>query len=168
LAGAVPGVFVGVSLLKQLDPEILQRILGVVLIVFSLFALLAKPSSRILPKAWAYPFGFLSGCLGGAISAAGPPVIVYTALQPWRKNEAKVTLQGFFLVSGLWIVSCQALSGLTSATVLRLYGAGLPMLVLGTYVGSRFYNFVREEGYRKIILILLGILGIFMSYSDGC
>ncbi len=65
--------------------------------------------------------GFLAGCLGGALGAAGPPVIVYTSLQPWAKDKIKATLQGFFTASGLVVVFLHALNGLTmkrSATLL--------------------------------------------------
>ena len=34
--------------------------------------------------------------------------------------------------------------------------------VLGTYLGSMLYGIMREEGYRKLILILLFLLGILM------
>lgn len=161
-AGAVPGVLLGVFFLKRLDKEVIQWILGLVLILYALYCLLLRPSVKGIRREWAYLFGFWAGCLGGALSAAGPPVIVYTSLQAWSKDQIKVTLQGFFLISGIIVVCCQALSGLTTPLVLRFYGAALPMLVIGTYVGSFFYRFVREEEYRKIILILLAILGIFM------
>jgi uncharacterized protein len=107
----------------------------------------------------------LAGCLGGAFSTSGPPVIVYTSLQTWTKDQIKVTLQGFFFLSGLMIAFSHVLSGFTTFSVLRLYGFGLLPLILGTCLGSFFYGFIREEDYRKIILIFLTILGGFMIYK---
>jgi len=115
-------------------------------------------------EGWGYLFGFFSGCLGGALSAAGPPVIAYMSLQTWSKDTIKVTLQGFFLVSGAIVVFFQALSGLTTIVVLRYFLISLPLLFLGTYTGSIFYGKIREEHYKKVILILLALLGGFMIY----
>ena len=164
LLGAIPGIVVGVLFLKRLNKEGIHWVLGVVLIAYSLYGLLAKPAAKEIHRGWAYPFGFLAGCFGGALSAAGPPVIVYTSLQAWSKDQIKVTLQGFFLISGLLIIFCHAASGITTASVLLFYGIALPVLVVGTYLGSLLYGVMREAAYRKTILIFLGLLGILMIY----
>lgn len=164
LTGAIPGVLMGVFFLKRLDSEVIHWVLGVILIAYSLYSLLLRSSAKVIRKWWAYPFGFLSGCFGGTLGAAGPPVIVYTSLRAWNKDQIKVTLQGFFLMVGLAIVLFHALSGLTTFTVLCFYGLALPSLILGTYVGSLFYGIIQEESYRKIILVLLTFLGVLMIY----
>ncbi len=162
VAGAIPGVMLGVFFLKRLEKEVIHWILGVILIGYSLYGLVAPTSRREINKRWAYPFGFLSGCLGGAFSAVGPPVIIYTSLRAWSKDQVKVTFQGFFLVSGLLIVITHGASGLTTSTVLLLYGFAFPGLLLGTYLGSMLYGIMREEDYRRLILILLALLGVLM------
>jgi uncharacterized membrane protein YfcA len=164
LITAIPGVPVGVFFLKQLDKSIIQWILGVILISYGLYGLFIRPSGKGIGDGWAYVFGFFAGCLGGAVSAASPPVIVYTSLKAWTKDQIKVTLQGFFLISGAVVVFSQAVSGVTTMTVLKLYGVSLPGLVLGTYVGSLLYGMVKEAHYRKVMLLLLAVLGGFMIY----
>ncbi|MBU0698726.1 MAG: sulfite exporter TauE/SafE family protein [Proteobacteria bacterium] len=165
IAGAIPGIAAGVFFLKRLDQGVIHWILGVILIGFSLYSLLLQPSGKKIRAGWAYPFGFLAGCLGGAFSTSGPPVIVYTSLQAWSKDQIKVTLQGFFFLSGLLIAVSHTLSGLVTFSVMRFYAAALPILILGTYLGSRFYGFIREEDYRKIVLLLLAGLGGLMIYK---
>jgi uncharacterized membrane protein YfcA len=162
ILGAVPGIVVGVLLLKLLDSEVIHWILGTVLILYALMSLLLGSPSRDPSAGWAYPFGFLAGCAGGALGAPGPPVIIYTSLRLWTKDQMKATLQGFFLISGVIIVLSHAVSGLTTGSVLRFYGVALPSLILGTYVGSRLYGIIPEPGYRKVVLFLLAGLGIFM------
>lgn len=165
IAGATPGIVMGVFLLKRWDRVVIHWIMGVMLIGFSLYSLLLQPSAKKIRQGWAYPFGFLSGCLGGAFGTPGPPVIVYTALQAWSKDQIKVTLQGFFFLSGLMIAFSHTLSGLVTVSVLRFYAVGLLAMILGTYLGSRLYGFIREEDYRKIILVLLAGLGGLMIYK---
>jgi len=164
LAGTVFGVPVGVFLLKRLDTSLIQIVLGAVLIGYSLYGLTFRISMQGIRKRWAYLYGFLAGCLGGALSASGPPVIIYTSLQPWSKDQIKVTLQGYFLVSGLIVVFFQAANGLTTWTVVKLFILSLPAVMVGTLAGAHFYGMVREEGYRRIILIFLGCLGVFTVY----
>lgn len=86
-AGSVPGVPVGVWLLNVLDAQIIQWIVGLVLILYALYSLLKRPAVMELSNGWAYLSGFLAGCLGGSISASGPPVIVYTSFQPWSTSD---------------------------------------------------------------------------------
>ncbi|MBW1857978.1 MAG: sulfite exporter TauE/SafE family protein [Deltaproteobacteria bacterium] len=162
--GALPGIPLGVFFLKKLDKDLIQWILGIILIAYSLYSLFFRSSDKQMRKGWGYLFGFFSGCLGGALSAGGPPVIAYMSLQTWSKDTIKVTLQGFFLVSGAIVVFFQALSGLTTIVVLRYFLISLPLIFLGTYTGSIFYGKIREEHYKKVMLILLACLGGFMIY----
>lgn len=161
LAGAALGIPAGVWLLKRMDPVHVQIVLGVVLLAYSLYGLLFKLPIGKLGGPWAYLFGFFAGGLGGAISASGPPVIVYTSLQAWTKDQIKVTLQGFFIMSGLLIGVFHAASGLVTDGVIRNFLVSVPTLLAGTWVGSLLYGKFREEGYRRVMLVLLGALGVF-------
>ncbi|MCD6266521.1 MAG: sulfite exporter TauE/SafE family protein [Deltaproteobacteria bacterium] len=162
--GALPGIPIGVYFLKKLDKGMIQWILGIMLISYSLYSLFFRSTNKGIREGWAYLFGFLSGCLGGALSASGPAVIVYTSLQAWSKDKVKVTLQGFFMVSGMVVIFFHALSGLTTVTVLRFFLVSLPLLFLGTYTGSFFYGKIKEKNYKRVMLILLAFLGGFIIY----
>lgn len=164
--GALPGIPVGVFFLKKFDVSTIHWILGIILITFSIHSLFLKSSNRGLRDGWAYVFGFFGGCIGGALSAAGLAAIVYTSLQTWGKDKIKATLQGFLLASHLVIVILQAVNGLTTKIVLWYFLVSLPMLIFGTYAGALFYGRINEDFYKKIMLILLAILGVFMIYKS--
>jgi uncharacterized protein len=161
LVGALPGIPVGVYLLKRMDPAHVQIVLGLVLVAYAIYGLLFKLPVGRVGGPWAYLFGFFAGGLGGAISASGPSVIVYTSLQAWSKDQIKVTLQGFFIISGLLIGVFHAANGLTTEGVIRNFLVTIPTLLAGTWFGSRLYGKFREEGYRRVMLVLLGVLGVF-------
>jgi uncharacterized membrane protein YfcA len=162
--GAMPGIPVGVFFLKRLDKGYIQWILGLVLICYSIYSLFFRSPNKGISRGWAYAFGFLAGCSGGAISSAGPPVIVYSSLQNWSKDEIKATLQGFFFASATIIVFFQAINGITTLTVLRYFLISLPFLVVGTYVGSFFYGKISREDYKRVMCMLLFFLGALMIY----
>jgi len=165
LLGAALGVPIGVFFLKKLDRDMIQYTLGIILISYSLYSLFFRTLRSGTGERWGYVFGFLAGCLGGALGASGPPVIVYTSLQSWSKDKIKVTLQGFFVIAGLMVIFGHAISGITTAVVLRLFGISVPAMVLGTYVGSYFYGMIEEQWYRRMVFILLAFLGTFMIYK---
>ena len=165
LVGTVFGVPVGVLLLKHLKASYLLITLGIMLIAYSFYGLVMKPHRKAMKKYWAYLFGFLAGCLGGAFSASGPPVIVYTSLQSWNKDQIKVTLQGYFFASGIIVIFFQAFSGLMTDMVLKYFLISLAPLMIGTYVGHFFYGRIQEETYRTFMLILLGLLGAFTLWK---
>jgi len=163
VAGAVPGVPAGVFLLKYVPSFMIETLAGVILVLFSLVQFFMKISKAPAGRVWTLLSGFLGGCLGGAIGASGPPVIIYTALQPWDKNVIKSTLQGFFLFAGLLVVLIQAFSGLLTVPVLRFFALGFPFLMAGTFSGAFFYGSLRTEGYQKVLFALLCLLGAFMA-----
>ena len=163
--GSVPGVPVGVYYLKHMNTDVLQMTMGVILLSYALFSLFFKPVIWEMKRMGTGLVGFLAGCMGGAMGAAGPPVIVYTSLQPWTKDSIKVTLQGFFFASGLVVVGLHALNGLTTSRVLMYFLVSLPALVAGTYVGSFFYGRIGEMTYKRVMFVLLAFLGAFMVYG---
>jgi uncharacterized membrane protein YfcA len=160
--GSIPGIPLGVWFLNRIEGQFIQWTVGTVLVTYVVYSFLLKPAVRNTGRAWAYSFGFMAGFLGGAISAKGPPVIVYTSLQPWTKDQIKVTLQGFFTISGIMVIVSQALGGLVTGRVLWYFLTGLPLLLIGTWVGSLLYGRIGEVTFRKIMFILMGLLGLLM------
>ena len=164
IIGALPGIALGAFALKRVHENTIRLVLGAVLISYAIFGLFGKLSRKNLKDVWAYLFGFLAGCLGGAFSAVGPPIIVYASLHPWDKDKIKAMLQGFLLLSGLLVVVFHATMGLTTLTVLAYYVISLPVIFIGVYSGSRLYGRIEEALYRKIILTVIGCMGILISY----
>ena len=164
-AGSIPGIPIGVYFLKNMNTDTIQLTMGLILVSYALFNLSFRPVMWELRTAGASLTGFLAGCLGGALGAAGPPVIVYTSLQPWSKDTIKATLQGFYLASGMLVVFLHALNGLTTMPVLWYFLISMPALILGTYVGSFFYGRIGDQTYKKIMFILLALLGAFLIYG---
>ncbi|MGD8353212.1 MAG: sulfite exporter TauE/SafE family protein [Pseudomonadota bacterium] len=158
----IPGILLGVYFLKTVPAGYLQTVIGVVLLLFPSYLLSKGVPGRELAPVWAFPVGFLSGFLSGSISAGGPPVILYTAMQPWGKIPIKSTLVGFFLITSMAAGSVQIGAGLMTAEVLQLFAAGIPALVIGVLTGSRLFERVESKAYRKALLLLLILLGMFM------
>lgn len=156
----LPGIPLGVYALKNMSVWVLEMSLGILLVVFSSYFVWSGGTTRRLSRMWAYAAGFVSGFLGGSLAASGPPVIVYTALQPWPKDEMKSTLTGFFFLSGLVIIAAQALSGLITTEVLTGSLLSIPFVILGVVCGSACYQKLATARYRQVVVGLLTLLGL--------
>jgi len=162
LAASIPGIFCGVYILKRFPTLYLEVVIGVILVTFPIYLLRAKEPVRELGGGWSWLLGFLSGLLGGSIAASGPPVIVYTSLQPWDKHRVKSTLVGYFLLSTVAMIAVQGFNGLITEEVTSYFLAGCPVLVISVLAGSFLFEKVGSGAYRKLLNFLLVGLGSFM------
>jgi len=166
LFSAIPGVFIGVAALKFSRKEIIQIVFALTIIIYSLYRFFVKQSYGKRIRQLPYLFGLLSGFMGGAVGASGPPIIIYMHMQPWPKDSIKVTMQGYFILSDTMILIGQMITGLITSTVVQIFLVSVPASVLGTYLGTTLYTRSREEDYRNIILVILVILGFLMLYRS--
>lgn len=164
LIGTVPGIPLGVQFLKRVDKGTVELVLGSLLLAYSLYSLVSRRLPRGTRERWAYIFGFLGGCIGGAFSASGPVVIVYTSLQDWPKDRLKASLQGIFFVLDMIVLLFYLMNGFITPVVLKYFGVSFPALIFGTLVGSLFYGRINDVQYRKVMFVLLGLLGAFMIF----
>lgn len=162
----LPGIPLGVYILKHFPAQVLSLCVGGVMISFTAYLLLVKPTPRNLGKGWTIFAGFLSGVFGGCIGAGGPPVIVYSTIQPWTKDQGKGTMAFFFLIAGLMISLSHAVSGLITSEVLHYSLISLPALCLGIWLGVTLYKRISDHGYKKMVFVLVFLLGCMMIFQN--
>jgi len=159
---AIPGMVVGVTLLKKVSSQSLSMALGVLLVTYSCYCLLVKVRQRKLHPGWSYLAGFSSGAIGAAFSAGGPPTIIYATLNDWDKDEIKATLSGFFLFNSYLSATAHAVSGMTTVTVLTSFFYSAPFVLLATVLGSLCYGRIERAFYLKVIFAFLILMGTMM------
>ena len=160
LVMAVPGIPVGVFVLARANEVLVTAVLGVVVAGYALYALVGPRVPKLENENWSYPIGFLSGMLSGAFNTSGPPVIIYGQLRQWPPDEFKSNLQAFFQVLGVLVVLTHALSGNLTPDVWRYFWVSLPAILLGGGIGIILSRFINPAGFRKVVLIMLVILGL--------
>jgi hypothetical protein len=165
LCGSLPGILAGTIFLKKINEPIFKILLGSMLIAYALYRLFLIPKPRAIAKAWGWVAGFATGAIGAAFSAGGPPTIIYTTLTGWNKHEIKSTLSLFFFLAGVATVAVHAISGLTTGEVLKLSAVSLPAVLTGVWSGSLLYQRFKTEGYLRLVLIGLILMGLMMLYS---
>ena len=163
--GSIPGVFIGATLLKSVDSGLIKTFLGILLIVYSLYSLKATPRKTELHRIWGWVAGFLSGAIGAAFSAGGPPTIIYTTLNGWTKDEIKATICSAFFFSVFLIIFAHALNGLTTRTVITRFIFSCPFVLTGTITGAALYRRLPEKNYLQLIYIFLIIMGVMLIFQ---
>lgn len=163
--GSLPGIYLGVSFLKSVEPDLIRILLGVMIIIYCAYSFFSHPGPRGLHRAWAYIAGFGTGFIGSAFSAGGPPAIIYTTLTGTSKDNIKATLTGFFLIGNIIVAAAHAASGLTTAAVVKHFSFSAAFLMAGVILGARAYDRTDTQGYIRIILAMLMVLGIMMIAS---
>ncbi len=158
--GAIPGVIAGSTLLKMVPSHIIRISLGSFLICYAMYNLVFSPVSKRLSNKWGYLAGFLSGSIGAAFSAGGPPAIIYASINSWSKDEIKATLTGFFLFNSVIVAIAHAVSGLTTMPLVLDFLFAVPFVIVGTKIGTFCYSHIQQEVYLKIIFLSLIFMGI--------
>jgi uncharacterized membrane protein YfcA len=135
---------------------------GVLLVLYSTWAL-ARPAVKPISAGGAGAdagVGFLNGVLGGLTGLAGILVTIWCGLRGWPKDEQRAIFQptavAIFLMTALWL----GLQGEVESGTAWLVLMGLPVLLAGTWVGLKLYGHLDEQGFRKIVLILLLLSGM--------
>jgi hypothetical protein len=156
------GVPVGILVIGALDEQVVLTLLGVIVAGYAVYALLKLRLPDIEGSLWAYGFGFAAGILGGAYNTSGPPVIVYGNCRRWPPQEFKANLQGFFLLTTVFVIVSHALAGNYTAEVLRYTLLTLPALAAGVVAGLALSKRINATTFRTMVLWLLLALGAWL------
>lgn len=154
------GIPIGVWGLKGLDEDLVLAFLGIVIAGYALYALFQFRLPELRHPLWAYGAGFLAGVLGGAYNTSGPPVVVYGDCKGWGPTEFKANLQGFFLLSDLFVVLNHAVGSNFTAEVWVFYLWCLPAIAAGIFSGLIIGRRLDSAVFRKVVLVLLVVLGL--------
>jgi len=162
----VPATILGVPvrlLLVTFAPaRIITGFLGGFLVVYGVFSLARPAETALRNPQWALPFGFAAGVLGSAYNFNGIPVVVYAGFRGWNPSRFRGTLQAHFLVSGIVIVTGQALAGLWSHELVTDYVFALPTIVIATALGTVLHKRIPAEKFAASVYALVIALGVVL------
>lgn len=143
LIGAFFGVPVGIYFLIYLPKQILMIVLGIIIILFSIYKLTNKKLQIKFPNYISPLIGFISGMLGGAYNTNGPPAIIYAA-ESFDTAQFKANLQGMLLPVNIIIISGHFMAGLWQEKTFTLfYHSLIPIfigIVLGVFISKKISN----------------------------
>ncbi|MGQ9632134.1 MAG: sulfite exporter TauE/SafE family protein [bacterium] len=166
--GSTFGIPLGVFGLVVLDEAVMKRIIGgfiFVYVIYDLFFFRGKSPRGIDPR-WGYLAGFLGGCLSGAFSTGGPPVIIYCNSQNWGKYAVKVTLQAYFLGVSIYKIVLLSFSGLMTGEVWRYILYFSPAVAVGMLAGTVAFRRMHSRTFRRSVLGMLSVMALLLVLKN--
>ena len=160
IVGSLVAIPFGVYVLSRFDERIALFMLGFVIAGYALYALIGLRLPELQHSLWAGLAGLISGMLSGAYNTGGPPAVIYGNCRRWSPQEFKSNLSGFFILNSLTVVSTHVLNGNVTREVLHFFWWGLPAVAIGFLAGQSLDKWVNPEVFRKIVLVMLVVLGI--------
>jgi uncharacterized membrane protein YfcA len=156
------GIPVGVLLLAKADDRSIKLILGLIIIAFSMYSLLARNRLHLRTDhlGWLVGCGFLSGVLGGAYGMNGPPLAVYGALRRWSPQHFRATLQGYFLPASLVGLIGYLSIGLWNGAITGYFLSSLPGVAVAILMGRSINHRLQGDGFFRVVyagLIMIGV-----------
>lgn len=166
ISGAI-GVPLGVAILGIANPLVVRRGIGVLLVLYSTYALARPALAQIRgPRvAMDLTIGFLNGVLGGMTGLTGVIITIWCGLRGWPKDEQRAVFQPvimtMFVLTALWLGASQAVP----RQAVTLFLLGLPVLLAGVWLGLRLYGRLDEASFRRVVLAVLLVSGALLIVS---
>jgi hypothetical protein len=154
------GIGLGFYFIKMLDEHALRRGLGVFLILYSIYVVCARGVPPALPTRWHGALAVFAGIFGGLCGAlfgggVGPIYVIYFNILRLEREVFRATMTTVMLVSASMRVVGYAGFGFYAGSTLTLLVLGLPLIVVGSWLGS---HIVRRLDPRVFGLCVAGLV----------
>jgi len=164
------GIGLGFYFINMLEEHALRRSLGVFLILYSIYALATANASRTVSARWrgalAAGTGIAGGLLGTLFGAGvGPIYVLYFSTLRLEKEIFRVTMSTVVLLGGAARIAGYASLGFYERSTIALIAVGLPIVVVGSWLGDRVILRLDPRMFSRLIggLILLSGLGLLLK-----
>ncbi|MDH5392645.1 MAG: sulfite exporter TauE/SafE family protein [Gammaproteobacteria bacterium] len=161
---SVLGVSCAIWLFQQLDLYWLNKALAVFVMAYALISLRAQ-SAAVKNHLWAIPAGFLAGLVGALFGTGGPFYVAYLKLRQLDKVAFRATIVFIFLFDGAIRIGAYSISGFYPPDVLIIAIAGLPVLLLGLYIGHRIHLNISKQRFHQVISLILLLSGMVLFFK---
>jgi len=158
---SLPGIVVGVLFLKSSHSELPKAILGAVMLLYGVWGLKSGIAtlSSLNEKRLKVPIGLVSGLVNGATGSQIMPIMPYLLSLKMDRDLFVQTINCSFTMCTLVMIAGLGKLGMINQSVVFLSAGGIIPVAFGIYVGGKLRKRVSEERYRKLVLVLLIVLG---------
>jgi hypothetical protein len=167
IVGGLLGVPIGTLLLAHVSVAAFKFCVGVLLVSYCSYMLLARVQTRIAwgGRAVDALVGFIGGILGGLAGISAPPVTVWTGLRDWSRDARRAVLQAFNTTILSFALLSQLVAGFMTVELLKATLVALPGTLLGTWLGRRAYDRLSDARFAQVVLVVLLISGTMLIVS---
>ncbi len=160
------GIPAGLLLLRIAPDALVKGILAVVIMAFSVHALVSRRTRSLGNDRWAWLFGFHAGVLGGAYGMNGPPLAIYGSLRRWEPEQFRATLQAYFLPASLAGMAGYGLAGLWTPAVNHFFLVSLPGVIVAVLCGRALTARMPRQRFTDFVYVGLTVIGGVLLFQS--
>lgn len=157
---------VAIFCLKRMDDVVLRRILGVVLVVVSVWFVFFSNRIRLntnIPTQ--IGAGTLSGLMGGFFGMQGPPAVLYFISSTSDKEHYMALAQSYFFFGNLAMLVVRAVNGFLTPAVGYGYLYGIGGVAIGMTIGGYVFRHLSGKVFRYVVYSYIGISGVVIFFT---
>ena len=156
---------IAIFALTRIEDHILRRILGVALILISIYFMLFSQSIKLpTTKKVQVSAGTLSGLMGGFFGMQGPPA--YFIQSEPTKEHYMAMAQTYFLIGNVMMTGVRAYNGFFTTAVAIDYFYGLGGVIIGTMLGAYVFKHIPSHIFRYIVYAYICISGFIILITN--
>ncbi|WP_022705279.1 sulfite exporter TauE/SafE family protein [Pseudorhodobacter ferrugineus] len=159
VAGAAVGVPIGLWAITQVPPDAARAVMAVYVLVMCAVLLRGFVISRPQGVGHHGGMGVISG-LANAVGMGGLPVATYFTAQGLGARGFRATLIAYFALLDGVTVPLMWWHGLIGWDTLVAVAGGLPIVVLGAWLGGRHFFGTDPQEFRRFAIGLLAVLAV--------
>ena len=160
MIGCLVSTFLSVLFIKSQDGGFLKFLLGIALLLLSVYFFFFSGKIKIRPTWYAGLIaGTLSGIMGGMFSMSGPPVVIYFIQSEEDSDRYLATLSAYFVLSGASTIAMKAASGFATVNVLVAFLVGFAGMLAGTFVGKLTRSKMKPQMIKKAVYAVMACSG---------
>ena len=162
-AWGVPGLALGIVILRAVDKPVLQVAVGLAVIAAAALELRGGPATGGPPRRWPRPpVGLAAGTLATTVGVNGPPMMMYLLRTGADQHRVRDTMSAAFLLYTPLVVAALVAGGLLGLG--EVGGAELAvllaMVVAGRPLGRALFLRLDAGAFRRAALILALAAGV--------
>ena len=156
---------IAICLLDKIEGQAMRRILGITLILISLYFSFFKARLQKLirpTKGWQYGTGAASGIMGGLFAMHGPPVVLYLIVSEPDKAHYMGMIQTYAVVTNITMLAVRAFNGYVTPAVCSSYIYSLIGLAIGVIAGNWAFKHIPNRLFTYIVYAYIGVSGLII------
>ena len=159
---------IATSMLDRIDSKSMRDILGIMLVVISLYFSFFKDKLQKVIKptrGWQLGTGTASGVMGGFFGMHGPPVVLYLIASEPDKDHYMGMIQTYAVITNISLLAARGYNGYLTPTVGSTYLYALVGLAVGVIAGNWAFKRIPNKLFSYIVYTYIGISGLIIFFT---